>query len=61
MMVFRNPMEKILEQQENETVITNPKERFRTFLRKMAFRLAVWKDRIRRLFSRREDEQHRQE
>jgi hypothetical protein len=52
MTVFRSPMEKILDQQEDETVITNPKERFRTFCRKMAYRAAVWKDRVRRLFSR---------
>ena len=52
MMVFRNPMEKILEHQENETVITNPKDRFRTFFRKVGYRLAVWTDRVRRLFSR---------
>jgi hypothetical protein len=48
-------MEKILDQQEDETVITNPKDRFRTFLRKWAYRLAVWKDRVRRVFSRRPD------
>ena len=56
MMVFRSPMGKILEQQENETVITNPKERFRTFLRKMAYRIAVWIDWLRRLFNRERDE-----
>jgi hypothetical protein len=53
-------MEKILEQQENETVITNPKERFRTFLRKLAYRLAVWRDRVQRLFSRGRDGEDRQ-
>jgi len=52
MMVFRSPMEKILEQQENETVITNPKERVRTFFRKMAYRIEVWIDWLRRLFNR---------
>jgi hypothetical protein len=46
-------MEKILEQQENGTVITNPKEPVRTFFRKVAYRLAVWTDRVRRLVSRR--------
>ncbi len=56
MPVFRSPMEKILEQQEDETVITNPKDRFGTFLRKMAYRYAVWKDRLRRLFNRERDE-----
>ena len=53
MTVFRNPMEKILQQQENGTVITNPKEPVRTFFRKVAYRLAVWTDRVRRLVSRR--------
>ena len=52
MTVFRNPMEKVLEQQENETVITNPKDRVSTFFRKVAYRMAVWSDRVRRLFSR---------
>jgi hypothetical protein len=56
MTVFRSPMEKILDQQEDETVITNPKDRFRTFLRKIAYRFAVWKDRLRRLFTREQDE-----
>ncbi len=56
MPVFRSPMEKILDQQEDETVITNPKDRFRTFLRKMAYRYAVWKDRLRRLLTRERDE-----
>ena len=49
-------MEKILAQQENETVITNPKDRTRTFLRKLVYRAAVWTDWVRRLFSRRPDE-----
>ena len=61
MTVFRSPMEKILDQQEDETVITNPKERFRTFCRKMAYRAAVWKERLQRLFSRRRGEDDRQD
>jgi len=52
MTVFRSPMEKILDEQENETVVTNPKEPARTFFRKLAYRFAVWKDRLRRLFQR---------
>ena len=55
MTVFRNPMEKILEQQENGTVITNPKEPVRTFFRKVAYRLAVLVDWFRRLFSHRSE------
>jgi len=46
-------MEKILDEQENETVVTNPKEPGRTFLRKLAYRFEVWKDRLQRLFHRR--------
>ncbi|MGD8441132.1 MAG: hypothetical protein PVG53_11385 [Holophagae bacterium] len=52
MTVFRSPMEKVLTEQENETVVTNPNEPFRTFLRKLVYRLAVWRDRLRRLLSR---------
>ena len=59
MMVFRSPMEKILEQQENETIITNPKEPVRTFFRKMAYRIAVWIDWLRRLFTRQREERRR--
>ena len=55
MTVFRSPMEKILAQQENETVITNPKEPVGTFFRKVAYRLAVWRERLRRPFSPRRD------
>ena len=35
MAMYRSPMEKILEQQEENTVITNPKEPTRTFFRKI--------------------------
>lgn len=52
MTIFRSPMEKILEEQENETVITNPKEPIRTFFRKLAYRLAVFKDKLQRLVRR---------
>ena len=55
MTVFRNPMEKILDKQENETIITNPKEPVRTFFRKVAYRLAVCRDRVRRLVPGRSD------
>lgn len=53
MTVFRSPMEKILAEQDNGTVVTNPDEPFRTFLRKLAYRIAVWRDRLRRLVRRR--------
>ena len=52
MTIFRSPMEKILEEQENETVITNPKRPIRTFFRKLAYRLAVFKDKLQRLVRR---------
>jgi hypothetical protein len=50
MTIYRSPMEKILEQQEENTVITSPKEPTRTFLRKIAYTAACWKDRIQKLF-----------
>ena len=52
MQIYRNPMEKILKQAENDTVITNPKEPFRTFLRKVLFILARWLDRLRHSLDR---------
>ena len=45
-------MEKILKEQENETVVTNPDEPARTFFRKLAYRFAVWKDRLWRILHR---------
>jgi hypothetical protein len=44
-------MEKTLDELENATVISNPKEPGRTLLRKLAYRAAYWKDRIKRLVS----------
>jgi len=41
MALYRSPMEKILEQQEENTVITNPKEPARTFFRKIAYTIRV--------------------
>ena len=55
MTVFRSPMEKILDKQENEIIVTNPKEPCRTFFRRVAYRLSVWTDRARRVFHRRSD------
>jgi hypothetical protein len=45
-------MEKILEQQEENTVITNPKEPAKTFFRKIAYIYAGWKDKLQRIFRR---------
>ena len=50
MTTFRNPMEKTLQEQEDGEVITNPKEPVRTLFRKEAYRLQVWRERLRRFF-----------
>jgi hypothetical protein len=52
MALYRSPMEKILEQQEENTVITNPKEPARTFFRKIAYIYSCWKDKLQRIFRR---------
>jgi hypothetical protein len=52
MTIYRSPMEKILEQQEENTVITSPKEPTRTFFRKIAYIFACWNDKMRKLISR---------
>jgi len=51
MKVYRSTMEKILDQQENDTVITNPKARLRTFLRKVRYVLSRWKEKIKGVFA----------
>lgn len=45
MKVYRSAMERILDKQEDDTLITNPKERLRTYLRKIRFVLLRWRDR----------------
>jgi hypothetical protein len=55
MTIYRSPMEKILEQQEENTVITSPKEPTRTFFRKIAYLYACWNDKLKRLFGRSHD------
>jgi hypothetical protein len=52
MAMYRSPMEKILEQQEENTVITNPKEPARTFFRKIAYIYSCWKDKLQRIVRR---------
>ena len=42
MKVFRSPMEKILYEQENDTIITNKRAPLRTFLRKVRYTLSRW-------------------
>jgi hypothetical protein len=53
MTMYRSPMEKILHEGENATVITNPKQQTRTFFRKLAFRLAVLRSKLGRRDQRR--------
>jgi len=50
MKVYRSPMEKILAKQENDTVITNPKEPVRTFLRKVGFTVSSWVEKLKSFF-----------
>ena len=50
MKIYRSPMEKILEKQEDDTIITNPKEPVRTFFRKVRFTLSRWADKTKRIF-----------
>ncbi|MGO9373838.1 MAG: hypothetical protein ACLQBD_17250 [Syntrophobacteraceae bacterium] len=50
MKTYRSPMEKILHQQEMDTIITNPKQPVRTFFRKIRYTLSTWSDKLRRLF-----------
>jgi hypothetical protein len=52
MKVYRSAMEKILDKQENDAVITNPKARVATFFRKIRFMIAKRSDKIRRIFQR---------
>lgn len=47
MQIYKSPMEKILKQMEDDTVITNPKNRTASLLRKIAFLWARWTDRRR--------------
>lgn len=51
MKVYRSTMERILDKQENDTIITNPKEPLRTFFRKVRFVLAKWSEKIRSIFT----------
>lgn len=55
MAIYRSPMEKILEQHEENIVITSPKEPARTFFRKVAYTYACWKEKIERLFGKSRD------
>ena len=50
MKVYRSAMQKILDKQENDTIITNPKEPVRTFFRKVGFTLSRWVEAVKNLF-----------
>ena len=52
MKIYRSPMEKILDKQQRDEIISNPKEPFRTLLRKLRFTISKWSDRVRNLFRR---------
>ena len=53
MEIHRSPMEKILKEMENDTIITNPKDPVKTFFRKIRYKLACMGDIIKRIFHRR--------
>lgn len=46
MRIHRSSMEKILDQQESDTLITNPKQPIRTFFRKIRFLFSAKKEKI---------------
>ena len=48
MQIYKNPMQKILQQMEDDTIITNPNRRGATFLRKLAYLWAKWADRFKK-------------
>ena len=50
--IFRTHMDEILNDLENSIIITNPKERGRTFLRKILYKMLLWLDRMGKWFRR---------
>lgn len=58
MKVYRSSMEKILDQMENDTIITNSREPVMTLFRKIGFVLARRADRVRRLFTDTDSKPH---
>jgi hypothetical protein len=50
MKIYRSHIEKIFDQHEMDTIITDPKQPVRTFFRKMRFILSMWIDKLRSLF-----------
>jgi hypothetical protein len=49
MRIHRSSMEKILDQQERDTIITNPKQPIRTLLRKIRFMLARGNEKVKNM------------
>ena len=49
MKIYRSPMEKILEKQEEDTIITNPRQPVRTLFRKIQYLLALGKEKLRNI------------
>ncbi len=47
---FRNHMDKILKDIENDVVITNPNEQGKTFLRRTLYIMLLWIDNIKKFF-----------
>jgi hypothetical protein len=50
MKIHRSSMEKILDQQENDTIITNPKQPIRTFFRKIQYLVALGIEKTKKVF-----------
>jgi hypothetical protein len=52
MRIYRNPIEKILDEQERDKIITNPHEPVRTFLRKIRFIVSGWLSKLTHILRR---------
>ncbi len=50
MRIHRSSMEKILDQQESDTIVTNPRQPVRTLFRKIRYLLALWIEKIKKPF-----------
>jgi hypothetical protein len=50
MKIYRSHIEKMLDQQEMDEIITDPKHPVRTFFRKIHFIVSMWGYKLRRLF-----------
>jgi hypothetical protein len=50
MKIYRINMEKILDKQEEDTIITNPKQPVRTFFRKIDYLFSMWKAKLGKIF-----------